>query len=969
MFKENTTVDNPKLKKCLSPIGTWALAFGCAVGWGSFVMPGTTFLPLAGPIGTMLGMILGAAVMLLIGINYHYMMNLYPDDGGTYAFSKHEFGYDQGFLGAWFLLLVYMAIVWANATAIPIICRNLFPGVLEVGPKFIVAGFEVYLVESVVASLVIGIAGFICVCGGRISSLVQTVFALVLIGGIVLVAVLITVKGNVSLLDVKPSFVPEKSKYFQVFQIVALAPWAYVGFESISHSTEEFNFSTKRTIGIMVGALIWGAIAYSLLALIAVSAVPRGVWDWTGYLCNLGRFKGFGGLPTFNAATTYLGDLGFVILGLSVAAAIITGLIGNLIAASRLIYSMARDNLFPKWLMHLNRYNVPYKAIITITCISMVIPFFGRTAISWIVDVSTIGACVAYAYTSLAAFFRAKREKKFLVRITGITGFVLSSVFALYFLIPNLWSVEALSPHSYLIIIVWSIVGFVSYFFIFKRDKGKRFGHSTLSLLSLLFLVFFISMLWFREESHETTARALDEFNEYNTTILREHGIKQDYIEKLDMNYFRDQKLKEVTDSLQIKSIAQMAVIMVALFIMFSVYRSMHRRERELELQKVKAEENSKAKSMFLSNMSHDLRTPMNAIIGYTELTKDIEGLSPEVRDNLEKIDNSGKHLLSLINDILDMGRIESGKMTLEIEDTDLTEAVDELKVLFAPQMKNKGINFTVDTSKLTNKYVKCDENRLNRVLLNLLSNAFKFTSEGGSITLTIRQRGMDGNKGKYEISVKDNGMGMSPEFAATVFEAYSRENTASKIQGTGLGMAITKSIVDLMGGKIRVKSQQGKGSEFIIDLDFETIPDADFVKKHVPTKEETEIDYSKYKVLLVEDQAINREIATRLLKKFGFQYDTAENGKIALDMISVSTPGTYSIILMDIQMPVMDGYTASREIRKLSNPELANIPILAMSASAFTEDINNAKDSGMNGHIAKPIEVNKMLDTIREFL
>ncbi|SDB58670.1 response regulator [Butyrivibrio sp. INlla16] len=235
--------------------------------------------------------------------------------------------------------------------------------------------------------------------------------------------------------------------------------------------------------------------------------------------------------------------------------------------------------------------------------------------------------------------------------------------------------------------------------------------------------------------------------------------------------------------------------------------------------------------------------------------------------------------------------------------------------------------------------------------------------------TLTIRQRGMDGNKGKYEISVKDNGMGMSPEFAATVFEAYSRENTASKIQGTGLGMAITKSIVDLMGGKIRVKSQQGKGSEFIIDLDFETIPDADFVKKHVPTKEVTEIDYSKYKVLLVEDQAINREIATRLLKKFGFQYDTAENGKIALDMISVSTPGTYSIILMDIQMPVMDGYTASREIRKLSNPELANIPILAMSASAFTEDINNAKDSGMNGHIAKPIEVNKMLDTIREFL
>ncbi|WP_408070327.1 amino acid permease [Butyrivibrio sp. JL13D10] len=967
MIRDNITENKTELKKHLTPVGAWALAFGCSVGWGAFVMPGTTFIPLAGPVGTALGMLIGGLVMLLIGVNFHYMMNKYPDDGGTYSFSKNVFGYDQGFLGAWFLLLVYMAIVWANGTAIPIIFRNLFPGVLETGPSYNIAGFEVYVYESLLSAAIIAAAGFVCLMGGRTSSAVQSIMAFVLLGGIVITAGLLFVDGHMDVTTFEPAFVPGKSKAFQIFQIVALAPWAYVGFESISHSTEEFKFSQKKTLRIFFSAIVAGAAAYSLLALIAVSVLPQGVSNWTSYIDNLQDYSGLAGLPTFHAATMILGNKGFMLLGFAVVAGILTGLIGNLIAASRLIYVMAKDGLFPLWVGRLNNRSVPYKAILCITAVSMIIPFFGRTAISWIVDINTIGATVAYAYTSLAAYKCARDNDDVTVKITGLIGFIISMVFTLYFLIPNLWTVEALPQQSYLIIILWSIAGFVVFYFILKNDKEKNFGHSTLSLLALLFLVFFISMLWFREASNDTAENALNDLNEYHFSQHEDDNLEIDD-EIREVNDFIDVKVKEVNNSLQIKSMIQMAVIMLALYVMFSVYRTMHDRERDMERQKIIAEENSKAKSVFLSNMSHDLRTPLNAIIGYTELTKDVKGMPPEAVDNLGKIEYSGKHLLSLINDILDMGRIESGKMNLEIEEADITALIRQVKVIFMPQMKAKNLTFEVSTDDVQNKYVKCDANRLDRVLLNLISNAFKFTPEGGTITLTVQQRGTVAGKGIYEIRVQDTGMGMSPEFARTVFEAYSREKTDDRIQGTGLGMAITKSIIELMDGKIRVESEKGKGSLFIINIPFEVIADEDYCKKHNVAKQDAD-DYSKYTVLLVEDQAINKEIATRLLKKYGFKVDAADNGQIAIDKITSSAPGTYDLILMDIQMPVMDGYTASRAIRKLDDPGINSIPIIAMSANAFEEDVRNAKESGMNGHIAKPIEVSRMMDAIRDVL
>lgn len=392
--------------------------------------------------------------------------------------------------------------------------------------------------------------------------------------------------------------------------------------------------------------------------------------------------------------------------------------------------------------------------------------------------------------------------------------------------------------------------------------------------------------------------------------------------------------------------------------------------QRRLQQALDAAEKASRAKTEFLFNMSHDLRTPMNAIIGYTELAQRDGVPVEEMLSYIKKIDSSSQHLLALINDILEMSRIESGKLSLEAAETDLTQTMSEAREMFATQMAGKDIDFTVDFSGVRDLWVLCDKNRLNRILLNLLSNAYKFTPQGGAVSVILDQTGSDDGVGAYELHVKDNGIGMSPAFAEKLFNPFERERTStvSGIQGTGLGLSITKSIVDLMGGSIDVVTQQGKGTEFIVRLRFPLVSGGEAAPDATAPDAET-VDFSKARLLLVEDNEINREIATLILTQAGFMLETAENGRIAVDMVAGSQPGYYDAILMDVQMPVMDGYTATKEIRALENASLAGIPIVAMTANAFREDVNAAINAGMDGHIAKPLDVPRMMETLTEVL
>ena len=380
----------------------------------------------------------------------------------------------------------------------------------------------------------------------------------------------------------------------------------------------------------------------------------------------------------------------------------------------------------------------------------------------------------------------------------------------------------------------------------------------------------------------------------------------------------------------------------------------------------------SQAKSVFLSNMSHDIRTPMNAIVGFTNLALSRIDNQSQVEEYLGKIKTSGNHLLGLINDILDMSRIESGKVHLEEAPCSLEEILNGLRNILQADVRAKHQELLIDMEDVRNRDVYCDKLRLNQVLLNILSNSVKYTEAGGRIIMKVTQKeGAPLEHSNYEFTIKDNGIGMSEEFVTHLFEPFERErnSTISKIQGTGLGMAITKSIVDIMNGSIAVKSKKGVGTEFTVSFTFrlgsrqeaekETIKDVREEAKRIPAG----------RILLAEDVELNQEIAVTILEDAGFKTEVAGNGQIAVDMLKKSEPGYYQLVLMDVQMPVMDGYAATMEIRKLENKELANIPILAMTANAFEEDRRTALKCGMNGHIAKPIDIAKLFETLEQIL
>jgi signal transduction histidine kinase/response regulator of citrate/malate metabolism len=381
------------------------------------------------------------------------------------------------------------------------------------------------------------------------------------------------------------------------------------------------------------------------------------------------------------------------------------------------------------------------------------------------------------------------------------------------------------------------------------------------------------------------------------------------------------------------------------------------------------AEHANHAKTIFLNNVSHDIRTPMNAIVGFTELAQSHLNDIEKIKDYLQKIEQSSKHLLSLINDVLDMSWIESGKMHLEYDSENLINIMNNLKNIVQSDLDRKQLKLEMDMDKVHNKDIVCDKLRLNQILLNLVSNAIKFTNPGGMIKIRITQHSVSRpGYAVYEIRVKDTGIGMSKEFTEHLFEPFVRERSymTREIQGTGLGMPITKSLIDMNGGTISVKSEIGKGTEFIVTLTFR-LPTKPKEIEEVETVKEYNLQGKR--ILLAEDNKLNREIAVTLLEDAGAIVDTAENGKIAYDLIRSSNPGYYVLVLMDIQMPVMNGYEAARRIRRLEDEQLSQIPVIAMTANAFEQDKRTALKNGMNGHIAKPIDREQLIRSIAEWI
>ena len=468
-----------KLQKKLSPLNVWALALGSIIGWGAFVMPGNTFLPNAGPLGTVIALGIAALMMICIAFNYDYMINRFPVAGGEFTFTNASFGRTVGFICAWFLGLSYLAIVPLNATALALIGRNLFPNLTQWGYLYSVEGYSIYTGELLLAIFALVLFAVLSIRGISVAGKFQTALALGLVGSIALLTVAAIFSDSASFSNLNPTFVTDDSGSLNIggiLAVVAVAPWAFVGFDSIPQAAEEFNFSPKKSKIIMVLSILIGAVLYVILNTITAAVLPAGYDSWVQYIadCKLDTLpeslNGLSALPTFNAAKLLLGNLGLVLLGVALVCAVLSGIIGFYMATSRLLYSMAKDNVLPAAFGKLHpKYNTPYVALIFIMIISLMAPWFGRTVINWVVDMSSIGAAIGYGLTSASAFVQMRRNKDAgkLMQANALLGVVFGIFFAALLVVPNDWAY--LGKESRIALLIWCVLGAI--FFVVSRRK------------------------------------------------------------------------------------------------------------------------------------------------------------------------------------------------------------------------------------------------------------------------------------------------------------------------------------------------------------------------------------------------------------------------------------------------------------------------------------------------------------------
>lgn len=912
----------------LAPLDVWGLALGCMVGWGAFVMPGTTFMPVAGPAGTLVAMAVGFAVMLIIGCCLSFLMTRIPGTGGMYTYTKEVFGRDHAFLCSWFLCLSYLTVVFLNGTALFLVLRTLFGVAAHGGAYYTVAGHPIFFREVALSVGALAGVGLLSIVAKPILQRLNTALAMLLFLGALVVsffclphALTSDILASGSLRGINLSF--------GVFSLVILAPWAFVGFEVASFDTAHFKFPVQKANWIIFIALLMAALVYAALALVSLAAIPEGYASWESYFADLPNLDGVLSVPVFYAARTVMGNKGLAVVGATALAAILTGIIGAYRATLRVLSTMAEDRILSE------KFSKTSYSIMFIMILSILISLLGRNTLIWFVDLTSFGAIVAYGYTAAAAFRIAKADGNRLIMTAGFTGTVIAVIFAIVQLVPHLAAVDAMGSEAFLLLSMWCLLGFGFYWKTVKRSSLTEYSGMSTSGTALFALLVYAALMW------------------------------------LGMLLEKQKNVSDLHYALYNGGAVMILIIFVGLTIMLYIQNLVRVKHEAAEREKIRAVEGSLAKSQFLFNMSHDIRTPMNAIIGYTNLALQESSLD-NLRGYLGKIQISSRHLLALINDILEMSRIENGKAVLENSPADICALFGEMRDLFSAQMRQKNIDFSVSTDEVKNRCVWCDKNNLNRVLLNILSNAFKFTPAGGKITASLVETSCEeAGFSAYIISVCDTGIGMSAEFAEKMFNAFERERTStdSGVEGTGLGLAITKNLLDMMGGTIEVKTSAGVGTEIVINIRFRTAAEADLPKEESSGDEaaqaaseesgvEDTVDFAGKRLLLVEDNAINMEIAKMILEQMGFEIETAENGKIAVEMIAGAAPGYYDAVLMDIQMPIMDGYAATKAVRALADSELSAVPILAMTANTFKEDVEAARAAGMQAHIAKPIDV-----------
>ena len=574
------------LKSGFTPLGIWGFSIGTSIGWGSFIVTCNAYLQKAGALGTVFGLLLGMGIILVITWNLQYMIRRNPDAGGIYTFERKFVGRDYGFLAGWFVLLTYLAVFWANITSVPLFARFFLGSTFQFGFRYTIFGYEVFLGEALLSILAVVLTALLCLRGCRLSNRIMSIAALIFTAGFTFCAVFALLRHDLSL-SYAPLYIEGSDALGQIVRIAAISPWAFIGFENIAHFSEEYAFPVRRVRRILIWSVAVTTLLYLFVSLLSISAYPPEYDSWLAYIQDMGNLSGIRAVPAFYAAHHYLGQAGVTILLLSLFSVILTSLIGNMMALSRLLYAAGREGEASGKLAALNPKGVPKNAVLAVAALSGLIPFLGRTAIGWIVDVTTLGATLLYGMISHAVYRHAREARNRPAQWTGILGLILMGIFILLLLIPGLLPFHAIETESYALFIVWAILGLAYYHSLIRRDRERGYGQSVVVWIILLVMMLFASMMWVSRETENAAWQAVQRIYEYHQTHPG-YDSGQDTGERAA---FLEEQAGQVSSTNILYSVVSLSIFVISMTIILSNYR----KTREMSLRLTAAEEEARS--------------------------------------------------------------------------------------------------------------------------------------------------------------------------------------------------------------------------------------------------------------------------------------------------------------------------------------------------------------------------------------
>ena len=561
-----------------TPLGACAFSISTAIGWGSFVVTCSTYLSQAGILGTVFGLLVGMAVILVINRNLIYMINRHQDAGGLYTYGRKVCGYDVGFLIFWFLLLAYLAVFWANITSLPLFARRFLGTAFQFGYCYTVFGYDVYLGELLLSIGVMALIGLLCTRSRKVPQLLVILMTIIFVGVVVVCSAVALMRHGSSGFSYEPVYLPDKSALRQIIRIAVISPWAFIGFENIAHFSSEFSFPVKKVRGVLISSVLISTLFYILMALLSVTAYPPEYSNWFSYIQDMNNLEGIKALPAFYAANHYLGNAGVNIMMAALLSVVLTSIITNLTALSRLLYALGREHEATAWFGKLIDSHIPANAYLAVMAVSVLIPFLGRTAIGWIVDVTTIGATIIYVFLSFAVYRDAKANRDRIEQTTGLTGVLIMVGFIILLLAPKLMSYEAMASESYLLFAVWSMLGLLLFRSVLQKDQERKYGKSVIVWIMLLSLMLLTTMMWMNRSTSNVTERSMADIDAF----YQQHFEEGTYPEE-EAEAFLETQSDRIEDAHFRRTYISYGLFILSVLIMFNNFRTARDREEKYQ--------------------------------------------------------------------------------------------------------------------------------------------------------------------------------------------------------------------------------------------------------------------------------------------------------------------------------------------------------------------------------------------------